>query len=69
MVKKAKKVGRPKMSNEDKQKYSRLATYPSTHEKLLRLKEKSGHKYLIDYLQELVDNVPEDNPALREIEQ
>lgn len=60
MVKKTKKVGRPKLPDSEKQKYQRLAVYPHTHAKLLRLKKRAGDKYLIDYVERLVESLPED---------
>lgn len=44
------RVGRPKMPQDEKQKYSRLAVYPETHERIKALAKAKGVN-IIDWIE------------------
>ena len=54
-----KKLGRPKLPENQRQKYQRVALYPETHAAAKTLAAKDG-KRLIDWFDDLVKNVPKD---------
>ena len=50
-----KKVGRPKLPEDQKQKYQRVALYPQTHKRIKRHSKKEN-KNIIDWME---DYIPE----------
>lgn len=46
-------AGRPKMAEHEKQRYSRIAAYPRTHERIKRLAKEAGVEIIV-YLDEII---------------